>query len=633
MSAPETPKRRHPVLRGTAAVAAAAVLGLSVTGYAAARKYDSKIQRVQVFAGLQQPNRPEAAAVTSLEPMNFLLVGIDNRAGLTAKQRSQWHLGSGDYGNQTDTIMIIHIGRDAQHVTVVGLPRDSLVTIPAHTAPDGTQRGESQDRINAAFTIGGAALTVKTVEQATGIHIDHYIGVSLLGFVNMVDAVDGVEVCLTEPVKDNPKYTALDLPAGKSNIRGRMALSFVRARHVGTDFGRMARQQQFMASLLKKATSLGIMSNPIKLDAFVSAAAESLVVDETLDRSSLVDLAQKLSSVKLDQIEFAKLPIASDNYTIPGTDRSEFVTWGEPGSKEIFNAIATDTPLVVKRTIPTATPSASPSESASPTPTPTPSAPVVSRPPSTITVHVLNGSGIAGLGTKASEELTAFGFKVPQAAGLAKGSGRANTLIRYDSTLRAGAVQTLRNAFPDAELQSVQGLGVTTEITVGSGFTDVIDPSVMSVPSATAAPSSSASGAQAVAPRDISVRVLNGSGVVGQATSASSALESAGFTIADSPASSPDGTRATTLVRYDSSYTKSAETLRAMLPDAQFEPVDGFGEVFEVTVGSSYTGLASSSSASQSPSAVPSPTFSTNADPSDISALQKPVLATSTVCN
>ena len=246
---------------------------------------------------------------------------------------------------------------------------------------------------------------------------------------------------------------------------------------------------------------------------------------------------------------------------------------------------------------------------------------------------MLNGSGISGLGTKASEELTAFGFKVPEAAGVAQGSGRANTLIRYDSTLRAGAVQTLRNAFPDAQFQSVQGLGVTTEITVGSNFTDVTDPSVMSTPSPSASPSTSATDAQTVAPSDISVRVLNGSGVVGQGTSASSALEAAGFNIAEDPASSPDGTRSTTLVRYDSTYTKSVNTLRALLPDAQFEPVDGFGKVFEVTVGSSYTGLAASSSASQSPSAIPSPTFSTNADPSDISALQKPVLAASTVCN
>ena len=241
-----TPPKRHRVLRSISAVAAAAVLVVSVGGYAAARRYDSKISRVSVVSSLMGTGANSDDSGVSLEPMNVLVAGIDSREGLTREQEAQWHLGHADYGNQTDTIMVVHIGRDAKHVTVVSLARDSLVTIPEYKDSDGTVHKAHHDKINAAYTLGGASLLVRTVEQATGIPINHFVGVSFLGFMGMVDAVDGVEVCLAEPIKDNPKYTALDLPAGRSTIKGVMALSFVRARHVGTDFGRQKRQQQFM---------------------------------------------------------------------------------------------------------------------------------------------------------------------------------------------------------------------------------------------------------------------------------------------------------------------------------------------------------------------------------------------------
>ena len=599
------PTRRHPILRAIAGVAAVAVLLISATSYAAARKYDSKIQRVSVFGGAAAADHP-AQVDDSLEPMNVLLVGIDNRAGLTAAQKQEWHLGSGDYGNQTDTIMIIHIGRDGDHVTMVSLPRDSLVTIPAYTDADGTQHAAQQNRINAAFTLGGAALTVRTVEQATGIHIDHYVGVNFLGFNAMVDAVGGVDVCLAEPIKDNPKYTALDLPAGKSTISGRMALSFVRARHVGTDFGRMARQQQFMASLLKKATSLGIVTNPLKLDAFVSAAADSLEVDENLDRTSILHLAERLSSIKLDQIEFAKLPIADDNYTIPGTDRSGFVTWGETGSRRIFDAMINDTPLIVPRAA---------------TPTASPTAASTGVAPKNVSVQVFNGSGTSGLGTTASNDLQAIGFTIAAPAAASPDPDRNRTLVRYDPTQSAAAA-TLRKALPDADYAKVTGLGPTIQVTIGSTFSGVR--TIASGGSTTTADPSAAT----VSPKKISVHVLNGSGVTGRGKQASSDLEGLGYVIASPADSSPNAPISKTVVRYDSSLTEEVKTLRETLPGATFEAVDGLGSVIQITVGSSYSGVTTPTIVASSSSATP-----TSADPTDISAEQKPVLAASTVCN
>ena len=456
------PPPRRPVLRALAGVAAVGVLAASGTGYAAAMRYDNKIERVQVFAGLDEESRPHAAQpveAVDLEPMNVLIVGIDNREGLTREQKAQWHLGSADYGNQTDTIMLVHIGRDAKYVSVVSLPRDSLVEIPAYKDADGVEHDSQMNKINAAFTLGGAALTVRTVEKATGVKIDHYVGVSLGGFIGMVDAVDGVDVCLSQPVKDDPKYTSLDLPAGKSTLRGGMALSFVRARHVGTDFSRMKRQQQFMASLLKKATSLGIVTNPLRLDAFVSAASESLQVDETLDRKEILNLARKLSGISLDKIEFARLPIADDNAVNPDNGNSGNITWVESGARRIFQSMVDDKPLAVGKTKSTTT---------------KPKGPVATVEPSEISVRVINGSGVAGLAKTAAAQLEAAGFVIDEDPTSVDGAA-TGTVVRYDSEYTE-SVNTLKQAFPGAKFIPVDGFGSTFEVTVGSSFTKVVTP-------------------------------------------------------------------------------------------------------------------------------------------------------------
>ena len=473
-------RTKPPLLRSVAAVAGVGVLLVSVAGYAAAGRYDSKIQRVQVFSAIGGDSRPAAAdnPGEGLQPMNVLVVGVDNREGLTRAQRAAWHLGRSDYGNQTDTIMIVHIGRDADHVTVASLPRDSVVTVPAHTDAEGVKHDAHLDKINSAYTIGGAPLLVRTVEKATDIHIDHYVGVSFTGFIGMVNAVDGVEVCLAEPIKDNPKYTSLDLPAGRSTIRDGMALSFVRARHVGTDFQRINRQQQFMASLLKKATSLGIVANPVRLDAFVSAAAESLQVDETLTREDILQLAQRMSSIRLDKIEFARLPIADDNYTIPGTDRGGFVKWEEGPAKKIFQSMINDTPIVVKR---------------SSTPAPASSAGTYPVQPKDIQISVVNGSGIAGAGAAASADLQDYGFVLAAAPGTAEGSRPENTIVTYDKSLPGAekAVKTLRQFFPSADFESDSSAGSLFKVTLGTNFTTVVEPG--SLPADSSATDSSGS--------------------------------------------------------------------------------------------------------------------------------------------
>ena len=193
--------------------------------------------------------------------------------------------------------------------------------------------------------------------------------------------------------------------------------------------------------------------------------------------------------------------------------------------------------------------------------------------------------------------------------------------MRYDPTQSAAAA-TLRKALPDADYAKVTGLGPTIQVTIGSTFSGVR--TIASGGSTTTADPSAAT----VSPKKISVHVLNGSGVTGRGKQASSDLEGLGYVIASPADSSPNAPISKTVVRYDSSLTEEVKTLRETLPGATFEAVDGLGSVIQITVGSSYSGVTTPTIVASSSSATP-----TSADPTDISAEQKPVLAASTVCN
>ena len=381
--------------------------------------------------------------------MNVLVVGSDNRAGLTRSQEAALHVGSGDYGPpRTDTIMIMHVSKDDGGVTVVSLPRDSLVTIPAWTDSKGVTHDSHRNKLNSAFEVGGAPLTVKTVEQATGLRIDHYVEVNFSGFLNMVDAVDGVPVCLSHPVKD--KDSGLDLPAGRSTVSGKQALAYVRARHIDSDFGRMARQQKFIASILQKATSAGVLLNPLRLNGFIDSAVQSVTTDNGLDRATIVDLATRLRGVDHGAISFMTVPISNDDYHAQiGSTRQSTVLWNDAQAASLFAHLAADQPVV------------KPVKGAA-----------LTVQPADVRVRVYNGSGVKGLGRKAFGGLAAAGFTTVGSPANAPTSVGATTTVQYDPT-RAEAMRTLKAALPDATFTAVNGLGRTFVVTVGSSYTGV----------------------------------------------------------------------------------------------------------------------------------------------------------------
>ncbi|WP_234807745.1 LCP family protein [Mycolicibacterium bacteremicum] len=280
---------------------------------------DSTLQRVPVLA--DYPERPPAGKGTT-----WLLVGSDSRQGLSIDEQNSLATG-GDLGNgRTDTLLLLHIGGlfSGTPPTLVSLPRDSYVSIPGH----------GQDKINAAYALGGAPLLVQTVEQATGIRLDHYAEVGFGGFAQLVDAVGGVTMCPAEPIND--PLAGIDLPAGCQELDGRNALGFVRSRATArADLDRMVNQRAFMSALLHRAVSPSVLLNPLRWYPMADAAAGAVTVDQG---GHVWDLA-RLGWALQDDPTTTTVPIAE--YT--SSDVGSIVVWDSDAASRLFSALAADT--------------------------------------------------------------------------------------------------------------------------------------------------------------------------------------------------------------------------------------------------------------------------------------------------
>ncbi|MFD0854089.1 LCP family protein, partial [Actinomadura adrarensis] len=256
-------------------------------------------------------------------------------------------------GERSDTMLLLHISRNHDRVTVVNLPRDSYVTIPAHESngsegAKGTRISSRPGKLTWAYQFGGPDLTVDTVKRATGVSIDHYVEVNFYGFVQMVDALGGVDICTEQPIND--RKSGLRLPAGKSHLDGLKALSYARARYTlgdGSDLGRIDRQQQFMAAMMKQALSTRTLSDPRKSTGFLNAALKSLRVDEKL-AEDLPDLADQMKNLSTDDLTFAKVPLASPDHPAQlwnSANPQSTVMWDRARAGDLFGKIRNDRPV------------------------------------------------------------------------------------------------------------------------------------------------------------------------------------------------------------------------------------------------------------------------------------------------
>jgi LCP family protein required for cell wall assembly len=432
---PATTKRRW-VTRLTTALAAVVFL-TSTGGWVMATYYDVKLARIPGLSGLSGD---------SSGPLTILIVGSDSREGLSRAEARELGTGTAansSTGQRSDTMMLLHIAGDRKSATVVSLPRDSYVTIPAHTDSEGKKLPASKNKLNAAYALGGAPLLIDTVKAETGLTIDHYVEVGFGGVVNMVDALGGVDVCVPSAVDD--WRSGLKLPAGKSHVDGLMGLAYVRARYIDptADIGRMQRQQRFLGSMFQEATTAQVLLNPVKLNAFLGAALDSVTVDEGMSRDMLLNLAGEIQGLTPKDIRFLTVPLSDVNLATPV---GSAVEWDRKKAAIVFDSIENDQPLVKEKKGPT-----------------------VQVAPADIDVQVLNGSDVEGLASTASAHLDRAGYTIAAAPGNDKRDDVTATVIRYDPQWNTSA-KTLQAAFPDATLEEVSGLGATFQVVVGTDY-------------------------------------------------------------------------------------------------------------------------------------------------------------------
>ena len=314
---------------------------LSAISWIGLGRISGAINRVSVFQNLT--DRPERAS----SAVNYLVVGSDTREGLTKEELRQLRVGSTKTaaGARSDTMMLVHISKSRDKAVIISLPRDSLVTIPAHIGMDGkTQISEQPAKLNAAFAWGGAPLLIQTLEMKTGLRIDHYVEVNFVGFKNVVDALGGIEVCTKKDI-DDPK-SHLVLSAGVHTLNGIEALKYVRTRDFDGmgDLGRMQRQQQFVSAVFRKASSTGVLLNPFKVKNLISAIFSTVKTDETLNQSDIVTLAKQIKNLTPGKMRTLTVPLGNVNGYYPGL--GSVVVWDETLAPEFFNRMKNDLPII-----------------------------------------------------------------------------------------------------------------------------------------------------------------------------------------------------------------------------------------------------------------------------------------------
>ncbi|MGW5098522.1 LCP family protein [Streptomyces nodosus] len=410
-------------------------------------------------AGGLSDNRPAAG---SSKGENVLVIGSDARTGGNSA------LGGGDQNDigRSDTAFLLHIYADHQHAVAVSIPRDTLVTIPPCKLPDGSWTETQTDKMfNAAYSVGGTAegnpaCTQNTVENLTGMRVDHTVVVDFKGFAALTQVVGGVEVCLPNDIYQrdlNPNRTVrgkMLFAKGPQKVSGQQALDYVRIRHGigdGSDIGRIKRQQAFVSSLLTKVKSNGL--TPTKLFPLADAATKSLTVDPGLGSADkLISFAMSMKDIDLHNTKFI---------TIPWRYQGERIAIVEPDADAMWAALRADRTLDGKDASGRKNAGAQASASASPDPAATVSG-------AGLSVAVYNGTTVTGLAGHASSVLTAHGFTVT-GTDTARSQDHPDTRVEYGPGQEATA-RTVALLFPGAQLASVTAPGVS--VVLGQDYAD-----------------------------------------------------------------------------------------------------------------------------------------------------------------
>lgn len=430
--------RRRRLLAGLGVVVLVVVLGLGLAWW----RLEGNISRLDVSKDLG--TRPTAAA----GPLNVLLIGSDNRQGEGVPGASLTS------GARSDTTLIAHVSADRKHVTVVSVPRDSMVK-----APPGCRNSTPKDQWvvqqwNAMFSIGGPACLITTVEGNTGLRMDHFAVVDFRGFRAMVDALGGVPICTPEAI-DDPK-AKLKLSAGRHVLDGTQALGYVRARKTlgdGSDLGRIKRQQAFLSSVVQEATRTSLLARPDKLFGFLDAATKSLTTDEQFDLGTMKDLAQSVKDIGISNIQFITVPVQE----YPADPNR--VEWA-PAAEALWQTLRDDGVVGEK-------PSPGPSASNEP----------LTVSPTGIRVDVVNATGVQGLAAQVAAALEVQGFPKPTTSSTAD---RPNGVVVEYAPGQQEAARTVAAAFEGATLRESPAVTSGVRVVLGAGA-----PAVREIPNRT----------------------------------------------------------------------------------------------------------------------------------------------------
>ncbi|MET9085272.1 LCP family protein [Streptomyces sp. NPDC004237] len=333
-------RRRRRWIRGTALGTGVVLVAAVGGGWALYAKLSHNITADDAAAAELARYERERPTALVRGAQNILVIGSDSRAG-----EGNRRYGKDSGTERSDTAILLHLAADRRSATAVSLPRDLMVHVPGCLRGDGRRSEPSFTLFNSAFEVGGSACTVRTVEKLTDIRVDHYVVVDFSGFKNMVDAIDGVQVCLKEPIDD--KAAKLRLPAGRVTLDGEQALGYVRARKSlgdGSDTERMDRQQQFLGALVNKVQSGDVLLNPAKLYPLLNAATSALTTDpELASLRGLYQLVRGLRNTPTEQVQFLTVPREPYVYD---SNRDQLV---EGRADALFALLRADRPVPVTK--------------------------------------------------------------------------------------------------------------------------------------------------------------------------------------------------------------------------------------------------------------------------------------------
>ncbi|WP_319142494.1 LCP family protein, partial [Streptomyces caniscabiei] len=340
--APGRPRRRR-VLRWSATVLAVVILGTAGAGYLYYQHLNGNIKKEKLNLGdtkIAEPT-PNAAGQT---PLNILLIGSDAR-DTAENQKLGGARDTFDGPPLADVQMLLHLSADRTNMSVVSMPRDTLLPIPKCTDPDSgdVYDASTQAMTNDSLRRGGPGCTVATWQELTGIHIDHFMMVDFAGVVSMADAIGGVPVCVDANIYSHTsdgKGSGLKLEKGTTYIQGKQALQWLRTRYGfedGSDIARAKAQHQYMNAMVRELRENATITNPNKLRKLAEEATDALTVDEGLgDVAELYDLSTELRKVEPARITMTTMP-----YTYAGAR----VVPKEGDAEKLFRLVREDIAL------------------------------------------------------------------------------------------------------------------------------------------------------------------------------------------------------------------------------------------------------------------------------------------------